>query len=169
MELKYFSGITDIKDIKPKYKELAKKFHPDVNKENEQKFKELTNEYEYIQKEYVFLFSKLKDEYNADEKHKDRPIKEMPEEFIMIYEALKGMEGVILDVRGRWLWLIGNTVAYEKEIAKLGFKYKKVTDEWYKGEYLGKRHKPWSQKDIIDKHGSTLYKPQIQLKLEEAI
>jgi len=56
------SSFVSLNDIKERYRELSKKFHPDLNsKEGEEKFKEINQAYkilrEYIEN-YRFTFSK---------------------------------------------------------------------------------------------------------------
>ena len=48
MVYKYFLSLTNLEACKLQYKTLAKQLHPDASTGNEEKFKEMKNEYDYI-------------------------------------------------------------------------------------------------------------------------
>ncbi len=55
------SSLVSLNDIKKRYRELSKKFHPDLNSQNSQKFREINEAYKILKdyiENYRFTFSK---------------------------------------------------------------------------------------------------------------
>ncbi len=55
------SSLVSLNDIKKRYRELSKKFHPDLNSQNGQKFREINEAYKILKdyiENYRFTFSK---------------------------------------------------------------------------------------------------------------
>ncbi len=57
----HLSSLVSLNEIKKRYRELSKKFHPDFNKEDADKFKEINEAYKILKnyiENYRFTFSK---------------------------------------------------------------------------------------------------------------
>ncbi len=105
--MEYFKNCDCIEELKKQYRELCFKYHPDISKE--------ANANEIMKKvnsEYDRLFDKLKNVFK-NQKGKiytdSNPVSETPEEFRNIINVLIGLEGVEIELMGRWIWVSGNT------------------------------------------------------------
>ena len=156
--LKWFSdAIDNIEDLKSAYRKLAMKYHPDRGGTNEQ-MKEINDE-------YSFLFEKVKDihkstytdgprTYTAKEKTKETPF-----DFINIVNELFKLDGLEIELCGRWLWIDGNTIQHKDALKKLGCKWsaKKQKWSWHFPEDSAvkyKNRKEWDMEKIRSYFGS---------------
>lgn len=121
--MKYFNNVNSLEQLKQQYKELAKKYHPDLNKNVSAEIMKQIN------KEYEELFKIYKTNNNTNKKQ------ELPEDFINLINELIKFQGIIIEVLGSWIWLSGNTYPYKEKIKKLGFKWSRGRKKWYLGEF----------------------------------
>lgn len=113
--LKYFIGVETLEELKKKYKELAKKLHPDLGG-NKEKFQELNNEYD-------LLFKDLKNKSNKTNKDNDK--------FKNIINELIKYNELTIEIIGSWLWISGNTYPLRDTIKNLGLLWSKGRKKWY--------------------------------------
>ena len=115
--LKYFVNIETIEELKKVYKELAKKFHPDLGGDKE--------EFQAMNNEYDLLFKNLKNKkanktnINTNDNFKD-----------IINELIKYNE-LTIEIIGSWLWISGNTYPLRDIIKNLGLLWSKGRKKWY--------------------------------------
>ena len=115
--MKYFVNIQTIEELKKKYKELAKKLHPDLGGTKEE-FQELNNEYD-------LLFKELK----ANKKSNKANIKD--DKFKDIINELIKYNELTIEIIGSWLWISGNTYPLRDCIKNLGLLWSKGRKKWY--------------------------------------
>lgn len=145
-------AINDLDALKQEYRKLAVKYHPDKGG-NTAQFQALVNEYEKL-RDKILSGSKLSD---ADQKNE-----------IVIDEALRaainaiiGLDGINIELIGKWIWVSGNTYPLRTIFSAAGFKYikKSGVSYWvYKGVESSSRGGTDMQ-DIVKKYGSTPIKP----------
>ena len=116
--LKYFIGVETIEELKKKYKELAKKLHPDLGG-NKEKFQEMNNEYD-----------KLLESLKANKKANKANNKDNDNFKDIINELIKYNE-LTIEIIGSWLWISGNTYPLRDTIKKLGLLWSKGRKKWY--------------------------------------
>ena len=115
--LKYFRGVETLEELKKKYKELAKKLHPDLGGDKE--------EFQAMNNEYDLLFKNLKNKkanktnINTNDNFKD-----------IINELIKYNE-LTIEIIGSWLWISGNTYPLRNIIKSLGLLWSKGRKKWY--------------------------------------
>ena len=115
--LKYFRGVETLEELKKKYKELAKKLHPDLGGDKE--------EFQAMNNEYDLLFKNLKNKkanktnINTNDNFKD-----------IINELIKYNE-LTIEIIGSWLWISGNTYPLRDIIKNLGLLWSKGRKKWY--------------------------------------
>ena len=112
--MKYFININTIEELKKKYKELAKKLHPDLGG-NKKSFQEMTNEYDKLKKNLEKNINKE----NTTDKFKD-----------IINELVKYNQ-LTIEIIGSWLWVSGNTYPLKDTIKNLGLLWSKGRKKWY--------------------------------------
>lgn len=116
--LKYFIGVETLEELKKKYKELAKKHHPDLGG-NKEKFQSMNNEYD-------LLFKSLKNK----KANKKSNIKDNDNFKDIINELIKYNE-LTIEIIGSWLWISGNTYPLRDIIKNLGLLWSKGRKKWY--------------------------------------
>ena len=116
--LKYFVNIETIEELKKKYKELAKKLHPDLGG-NKEEFQAMNNEYDLLFKELKLNKKSNKANNNTNDNFKD-----------IINELIKYNE-LTIEIIGSWLWISGNTYPLRNIIKSLGLLWSKGRKKWY--------------------------------------
>lgn len=144
----YFNNCSNLDELKKEYKRLAKLNHPDLGGS--------TETMQRINAEYEETFKILQKKHNEtnDEHHQNT---EAPDEFINIINELLKLDGLEIELCGRWLWISGNTREHKETLKALGCKWasKKLMWSWHHEEegsihYRGKR----TIDEIREKYGS---------------
>lgn len=145
--MKWFKNVSTIEELRKKYRELLKMYHPD----NEKGSVKITQE---INAEYDRLFSILSNEKQTDahsstydENTENTAFKEVLNNIIHI--------NADIEVIGHWLWVHGG-YEYRELLKSNGFKYapKKKCWCWHFGEYKRHHKSEVSLNDIRLKYGS---------------
>lgn len=149
LNVQYFEGLNEENLIKSRYKELAKEHHPDLGGDTEA-MKQVNAQYKEV----------LRGAYQKAGKS----ISEIDELFakdLQAMEALQlviGIEGVTVELCGRWVWVSGDTkVVREKlKIAKFRYAPKKKAWYWRPPDEKSRWNKKgaFSMNQIRDKYGS---------------
>ncbi|MBC5678663.1 J domain-containing protein [Anaerostipes sp. NSJ-7] len=144
---KYFAGVKTIEELRQKYRELLKKYHPD----NEGGSVEITQE---INAEYDSLFVILSEEKSANE---ETPKYDYQAENDAFKEILNKIIHINADIEiiGSWIWVHGG-YEYKELLKSVGFKYasKKKCWCWHYGDYVRYHDKEITLDEIRQKYGS---------------
>lgn len=145
--MKWFENVKTIEELRKRYRELLKKYHPD----NQNGSVEITQE---INREYDLVFARLS-RFSSngggctgeEEKAENEAFKAVLNEIINF-----NME---IEIIGSWIWAF-NSYPYRSQLKELGFKYapKKRAWTWHFGEYKRYSKKETSLDDIRAKYGS---------------
>ena len=146
MNIKYFYNCRTLDEVKRKYKELAMLHHPDRGG-NTATMQEINNEYEEIQKNPLFDFS--------NESQEDQ------EEFLKYPEIINqiiGLDGLIIELIGNWIWISGNTYPHRTILKQNGFFFAPKKVMWYyrPPDYKSLNRSPKSIDEIRFKYGSDI-------------
>lgn len=147
---KYFTNINTLEELKKEYFKLTKKYHPDLNKGIDIEI------IQSINAEYDEVFKQVKDKFtNADGEQYNKDNKEKAEEFKEIIKTLIKFKNIEIEILGCFIWLGGNTYDHKEEIKKLGFKWSRNKQKWYKSPQGYRRYgdKKYSYKDIQVMYG----------------
>lgn len=178
--MKYFN-ITDInciEELKKIYFKLAQKLHPDHGGD-ENEFKTLNSEYQTLFPRFKDIHKNLKERKDSDADYKEyytakTPCKECAEDFINIVTVLLNLDGLQIELCGRWLWIGGETKKNAEALKKCGCRWnpdKKLWSWHYKEDSTPywKGRKAMSMGQIRTWYGSkTFVKDDEQLQLEGA-
>lgn len=153
--LGYFdtSVIKDLDDLKKQYFKLAKKYHPDTGGTKEQ-FQKLQNDYEKLLKQ-ILSGSKFSQAEKENETILDSEIRNIIDQLIII-------EGITIELIGKWLWIGGNTYPVRTALKSAGLTFikKAGVPYWvYKGVESKSRGK-MEMDEIRKKYGSATYEPK---------
>lgn len=119
--------ISDIDSLKKEYFKLAKKYHPDAGGTTAQ-MQQLVSEYESLLKK-LLQGSSLNNEQKANELQLDEAMR-------AVIDQLIGLEGLDVQIIGKWIWIGGQTYSVRNELKKAGliFIKKQGVPYWvYKG------------------------------------
>ena len=153
IKIKHFIGLTEFNEIKTKYKELVKTYHPDLNPLNGEIMKEINSEYDFI----IANLASLKSEnVNTDIESKFKDL---------ILELLK-LE-LELEICGSWIWISGNTKEHKEKLKELKCFWAPKKKKWYyrpSDKRVYSRGK-FSMQEIRAKYGSSLIKANARKRL----
>jgi hypothetical protein len=147
----YFDECNTMEELKAKYKELAKKYHPDLGGDVE--IMKIIN-VQYSQR--VFTMGK-KEGKTDNEINEDLLSSEAYKKAI---DGIISFDDLIIEVCGSWIWVSGNTRERKEALKASGFYYAKNKVKWYfrSEENKTKSTKSVSMDDIRTKYGSTILK-----------
>lgn len=146
--MKYFEGLREEKDVKARYRELAKKHHPDLGGDAEV-MKIVTAQYEEV----------LAGCYQ-DAGKSITEIEELLKQDVEVARVLRKLlvlEDVKVEVCGLWIWISGNTRQYKDQLKGWGCMWAPKKEMWY---WRAAEHKKtgWRRNTSIDeiraKYGS---------------
>jgi len=145
--MQYFEGLTNEEEIKARYKELAKKYHPDLGGDlevmkvvNAQYEQVITGMYQRAGKSITEI-----DELLA----KDSVMREKLRDIILLNDLM-------IELCGNWLWVTGNTKDHKEKLKEAKFRWSPNKGAWY-WRAEGKRswnRKPMGLDEIRYKHGT---------------
>ena len=142
---KYFTGVKTVDELRQRYKELLKQYHPD-NGGDLHIMQEINAEYEVV-------FAILKQQTTESSKS----TKQASEEDIALRAVLNEIISLDIDIEiiGSWIWCF-NCYTYKDKLKTIGFKYapKKQAWTWHFGKYSRYHSGEVSIDDIRAKYGS---------------
>ena len=153
----YFTNCQTLDELKKVYKHLAQKHHPDVGGD--------TATMQAINAEYEERFEALKRRQNeqaaADATGKTHATTESAGDFIAIIDHLLRMDGIEVELIGRWLWISGDTKPHKEALKACGCRWssQKKRWSWHYAEDGVKRHRSSgkSMDQLRMKYGSTTF------------
>src|SRR5690606_15148649 len=120
--MNYFDGLTNESEIKTRYKELAKRHHPDLGGYLEimkvincQYEKILTGAYQIVGKSITEIDELLV----KDEMYRQKIF------------SVSSLSGVTVELCGSWIWISGDTKTHKEIFKTSGFKWSPKKCMWY--------------------------------------
>lgn len=144
--MKWFVGINTVEELRRKYRELLKKYHPDKAGGN----LEITQE---INDEYDRMYALLKDKHEGEDTGKAYDEDEINEQIKAILQKIAHYD-IDIEIIGKWIWCF-QAYEYRKQLKELGFKWaaKKKAWIWHDGNYSRNHKGETDLNDIRIKYG----------------
>jgi hypothetical protein len=126
--MKYFQDCRTIDDLKSKFKELAKKHHPDLGGDVAV-MQEINNEYSYA----VAYFAKHGDLGQRGADNQDKTADDIIRDNETYMNAITAIIHLplIVELVGSWIWVSGNTYPYRDNLHSAGFFWASAKKMWY--------------------------------------
>ena len=143
---KWFTGVKTVEELRKRYRELLKKYHPD-NGGDVSIMQEINSQYDH-------LFSILSHENKSDGESTTYDDKAENEAFKAVINDIIHINANI-EIIGSWVWIHGG-YEYRELLKSIGFRYapRKKCWCWHFGEYKRHHSKEVSLDEIRMKYGS---------------
>lgn len=144
----HFKPTDDINNLREQYRELAKKFHPDLNPDiDENIMKEVNNEYEQLLSN-IKTASGNNYSINWETAWQDK--------FIETLKLFASINNVVVEMIGNWIWISGETKPIKESIKNIGFKFsaKKLAWYWKNYNYFKLTNKKFELPELREIYGS---------------
>ena len=152
----YFINCKNLDELKKAYKAAAMKNHPDMGGD--------TATMQAINAEYSARFEVLKRSQNEqaaeDPTGKTYATTESAGDFIAIIAALLKLDGLEIELCGRWLWIGGNTKEHKEALKAAGCRWSSTKKLW--SWHFAEENQHWhkgtkTMAEIRSKYGSTTF------------
>lgn len=148
--MKWFAGVRTIGELRKKYRDLLKMYHPDNTSGSVEITQEINNEYDSVYADLRHYEDKGSETYTYEEN----------EQFKAVLNEIIGCN-MDIEIIGSWIWVF-RCFPYKDMLKTLGFKYapKKKAWIWHDGEYRRYSKKDMALDSIRAKYGSQKLKKQ---------
>jgi hypothetical protein len=154
--MEFFKNIKDLEDLKQQYKELCKKWHPDLNQiDTTEKMKRLNLEYS----------NALKTVKNSKGENLNENEIETNEELAEIVRQTIILEGLITEICGFWIWFTGDTKKHKETLKRIKCKWASKKKAWYWKPFWSKSRGARGNttlEEIRSRYGSNIVKNKSQ-------
>ena len=151
----YFNECQNLEEVKATFKNLAKKFHPDLSGfDSTSIMQEINKEYKFaIAQAAKFGFKKDGQKF-TDQEVNDEILN--AEQYQAAINAIIHLEGIDIELCGGWLWVSGNTFQHKGIFKANGFYFASKKIMWYfrSVQYATSNFKPMEIGQIRAKYGS---------------
>lgn len=151
----YFQKCTTLDELKAEYRRLAMEHHPDRGGDTETMQK--------INAAYEKAFEILKAEQNRraaeDTTGRTYATKEEARDFIEVIAKLIKLDGIKIELCGRWLWISGETMKHKDALKAAGCRWASQKKMWswhFPEDSVFKNGKTMSMTYIRAKYGSSI-------------
>lgn len=147
--MRYFDDVKTSEEAKTRYRDLAKRYHPDLGGCSETM--------KVINEQYA---QTLEGSYQREGKSITE-IEELLKNDILARDALNRvlhLPDVTAEICGSWVWITGNTKPLKEPLKQAGFLWSSNKKRWYYSptkKKLKKWFNKWSMQDIRNRYGST--------------
>lgn len=145
---KWFAGVTTIEELRKKYRELLKQFHPD----NDGGSVEITQE---VNSQYDHLFAELSRENKSDRECSTEEEKAANEAFKAVLDRIIHINADI-EIVGEWIWVEKGSYENRELLKSVGFRFasRKKAWYWHYGEWHRRSKREITLDEIRLKYGS---------------
>jgi len=149
--MQYFTSNMNADEIKARYRDLAKRFHPDLNPntraECEEVMKQVNVQYETAVK--LAYRNESGDKYSVS-------VEDAIVDLAPIISEIVVLPDIEIEVCGSWIWVGGLTLPVKNTLYHLGFKWSSAKRKWYHMGVAskGKKRGHYNMEQIRAKYGS---------------
>lgn len=141
----HFAGIKNLDDLKTRYRDLCKQHHPDLGGD--------TATMQAINAEYSKILKDGFMDFGASTAEIEEALRD-------IIERATVLDGLIIELCGRWIWFTGNTYKWKDQLKALGCFFASKKKAWYwRPEDAAKqgKHRTLALDEIKAKYGATRF------------
>lgn len=145
--MNYFKDCTNIEEVKARYRDLAKQFHPDRGGD--------TATMQAINAAYSIAVIQIA----RGEKRTEQEINDIltdNEKYRYAIDAIINIPGINIELVGSWIWVTGDTKPHRETLKNALFFWASKKLAWYfrTSEYKCKSQHPQDLDEIRNKYGS---------------
>lgn len=154
--MKYFENCKSLEEAKKLLKSLARQNHPDMGGSVEV-MQDINNQFDEFCKNFVKQNYGFKAENSEQSEQCEGNFNDIPEEFYNIIMELLKIDGIIVELIGRWIWISGDTYSHKEQLKSFGCRYAKNKKMWYwhKEEDVSHNRRKMSIDEIRSLHGTS--------------
>ena len=151
--MKYFKNCKSLEEAKKLLKSLARQNHPDMGGSLEI-MQDINNQFDEFCKNFVKQNYGFKSE-NSEQSEGN--FEDIPKEFYNIIMELLKIDGIAVELIGRWIWISGDTYSHKEQLKSFGCRYAKNKKMWYwhKEEDVSHNRRKMSIDEIRSLHGTS--------------
>lgn len=142
-----FKNCTTIDALKQAYRQLAMKHHPDKGGSVEMM--------QQVNAEYEEAYTRVRANEGATKVEVDEEW-QIEKVFMDRIQSVAHLQGIIVELVGRWIWITGNTFPVKDQIKSAGFFWAKKKRAWFwrADEDRTRNRAELTLEEIRDRHGS---------------
>lgn len=153
--MKYFVNIKTAADLKKAYLELAKKYHPDKGGDPEV-MKAINAEFDEMRTYFNKFGDKPYAPNAASQEEQESGWNDIPEKLRDAIWNIAHLDGLDIQICGRWIWVGGNTREHSGALKSAGYRWASKKRMWYWRDDENERRNSrgrYSMNMIYDKFG----------------
>ncbi|MDB5158715.1 MAG: hypothetical protein JWR50_3422 [Mucilaginibacter sp.] len=160
--MRWFDDCRTLEEVKAKYKQLAKQYHPDLGGD--------TATMQQVNTEYAYATAKAVKGANMTDEQAENEILSS-EAYRNAIEQVIHLEGITIELLGVWLWVTGSTYPVRATLKAAGFMFAPKKLAWYfrTAEYKVSKGGKKSLDEIRDKYGSEVIQQHRKRSKSKAI
>lgn len=148
-----------LEQAKKAYHELCKQFHPDKHDKSEQAYYNQIMQQINVEYQECMRIISIRHSVNGNESERQSAsqseTKEESKAFVTALSAIIALDGLEIEICGKWIWVSGDTFPHKETLKQAGFKWSNKKRMWYFGKIVGKKTRcTMSQSEIRMKYGS---------------
>lgn len=145
--MKWFNDCPTLEEVKARYKQLAKQYHPDLGGD--------TATMQEINRAYAVATAKAIKGANLSEEETESEILSS-EAYRQAIEQIIHLDGITIELVFKWIWVTGNTYPVRATLKGAGFLFASKKQAWYfrTAEYKVNKSSGKSLDEIRNKYGS---------------
>ncbi|WP_459496834.1 J domain-containing protein [Erwinia amylovora] len=125
-------------DLKNSYRKLALKYHPDRNPLGVELMKAVNAAFDLLMMHF--------DKISQVSSNVENSAYNYGEELERVLTELNGLDGIVFEVIGNWVWIDGETKKHKEELKTLGCKWASKKQKWF---YRPEEHKStWNRAEL---------------------